>query len=189
MFGSDFEHIIDLLADRAQSRYYGKYRGSVADNADPTNRGRLRVRVPSVLGALEVWAMPCVPYAGAGVGFYSLPEPGTNIWVEFEAGDPSFPVWVGCFWGDGELPTDATGAPVKLWKTEKLTLRMDDDKDETLLQTTSNSKVTLGSDVETASGGATHTVGSAGIVSEQGAGKVEVTAGSVRVNNGAMEVV
>ena len=83
--------------------------------------------------------MPCVPYAGASVGFYSLPEPGTGIWVEFEAGDPSFPIWSGCFWGDNELP-DSGGAAIKIWKTEKLTLRMDDDSDEMKLETTSGSE-------------------------------------------------
>lgn len=182
------EEMLELLVDRVRSKFYGKYRGSVTDNADPTARGRLKVLVPSVLGALDLWAMPCVPYAGAGVGFYSLPEPGANVWVEFEAGDPSYPIWAGCFWGDGELPADATGAPVKIWRTEKLTLRLDDDADEMLLQTTADSTVTLAADVLTESGGATHTVGSAGVVSEQGAGKVEVTGTAVIVNSGAMEV-
>jgi uncharacterized protein involved in type VI secretion and phage assembly len=182
------EQRLDLITERMQSKFYGKYRGSVTDNADPTGRGRLKVRVPSVLGALDLWAMPCVPYAGAGVGFYSLPEPDTSVWVEFEMGDPSFPVWVGCFWADGELPADATGAPVKLWKTEKLTLRLDDDADEMLLLDTANSSVTLAADVKTESGGATHTVGSAGVVSEKGVKKVEVTSTAVVVNGGALEV-
>ena len=145
------------------------------------------MKVPAVLGSVESWAMPCVPYAGASVGFYSLPEPGTGIWVEFEAGDPSFPIWSGCFWGDNELP-DSGGAAIKIWKTEKLTLRMDDDSDEMKLETTSGSKVTLASDVKTESGGAEHTVGSSGVVSELAAGKVEVTSASVKVNNGAWEV-
>jgi|SRR5215213_3377251 len=170
-----------------KGHFFGKYRGTVSDNADPTNRGRLKVKVPAVLGSVESWAMPCVPYAGASVGFYSLPEQGTGIWVEFEAGDPSYPIWTGCFWGDNELP-DSGGAAIKIWKTEKLTLRMDDDNDEMKLATTSDSKVTLASDVKTESGGATHTVGSSGVVSELSAGKVEVTAASVKVNNGAWEV-
>jgi uncharacterized protein involved in type VI secretion and phage assembly len=170
-----------------RSHYFGKYRGVVTDNADSTQRGRLKVKVPSVLGNLEVWAMPCAPYAGDGVGFYSLPEANTGVWVEFEAGDPSYPVWTGFFWGDGELP-DSTGAAVKIWKTGNLTLKLDDDGDEMLLQTASDSSVTLASDVTTESGGAKHTVGSAGVVAEQGAGKVEVTTASVKVNDGALEV-
>ena len=61
--------VIGQLIDWVRSRYFGKYRGTVTDNADPTSRGRLKVNVPAVLGDLEVWAMPCVPYAGDGVGF------------------------------------------------------------------------------------------------------------------------
>ena len=44
--------------------------------------------------------MPCVPYAGDAGRLYMLPEPGTGVWVEFEAGDPSYPIWSGCFWAD-----------------------------------------------------------------------------------------
>jgi uncharacterized protein involved in type VI secretion and phage assembly len=171
-----------------RGHFFGKYRGTVSDNADPTNRGRLKVRVPSVLGAVECWAMPCVPYAGKGVGFYSLPEPGTGVWVEFEAGDTSYPIWTGCFWADDELP-DSGGAAVKIWKTEKLTMRIDDGADEMKMQTSSQSKVTLAGDIKSESGGAKHTVGSTGVVSELAAGKVEVTAATVVVNNGAWEVI
>jgi uncharacterized protein involved in type VI secretion and phage assembly len=175
------------LLDWVKSHYFGKYRGMVTDNADQTNRGRLKVRVPAVLGTLEVWAMPCVPYAGKGVGFYSLPEQDTGVWIEFEGGDPSYPIWTGCFWADDEVP-DAGGATIKIWKTEKLTLRIDDAADEMQLKTDSDSKLTLATDVKTESGGATQTVGSAGVVSEQGSGKVEVTTAAVKVNNGALEV-
>lgn len=170
-----------------RGHFFGKYRGTVSDNADATNRGRLKVTVPAVLGDVEAWAMPCVPYAGKGVGFYCLPEPGTGIWVEFEAGDPSFPIWSGCFWGDGELP-DPGGASVKIWKTEKVTVRIDDSADELKMETTSQSTVTLAGDIKSESGGATHTVGSTGVVSELKAGKVDVTEASVKVNNGAWEV-
>ena len=175
------------LLDWVRSHYFGKYRGVVTDNNDATKRGRVKVRVPSVLGILEVWAMPCVPYAGNTVGFYSLPEADTGVWVEFEAGDPSYPVWTGCFWADNELP-DAGGAAVKIWKTEKLTLRLDDGTDEMLLKTTSDSKITMKNDVKTESGGATHTVGGSGVVSESGSAKVKVGNATVSVNNGALEV-
>jgi uncharacterized protein involved in type VI secretion and phage assembly len=170
-----------------KGHFFGKYRGTVSDNADSTNRGRIKVKVPAVLGTVEAWAMPCVPYAGQGVGFYSLPESGAGVWVEFEAGDPSYPIWTGCFWGDNELP-DPGGADVKIWKTDKVTLRIDDSADELKMETTSASKVTLASDIKSESGGATHTVGSSGVVSELGAGKVEVTTATVKVNSGAIEV-
>ncbi len=176
----------DLLT-WVRGHFFGKYRGTVSDNADPTNRGRIKVKVPAVLGTVEAWAMPCVPYAGQGVGFYSLPASGVGVWVEFEAGDPSYPIWTGCFWGDSELP-DPGGADVKIWQTDKVTLRIDDSADELKMETTSQSKVTLATDIKSESGGATHTVGSTGVVSELGAGKVEVTPATVKLNSGAMEV-
>jgi uncharacterized protein involved in type VI secretion and phage assembly len=176
----------DLLS-WVKGHFFGKYRGSVTDNSDPTNRGRIKVKVPSVLGTVESWAMPCVPYAGSGVGFYSLPPVGAGVWVEFEAGDPSYPIWTGCFWGDNELP-DSSGSSIKIWKTDKITVRIDDDGDELKMETTSQSTITLASDIQSESNGAKHTVGSSGVVSELGSGKLEVTAATVKVNNGAIEV-
>lgn len=178
----------DELLGWVRSHYFGKYRGIVKSTADQTNRGRLQVQVPAVLGTALVWAMPCVPYAGDKVGFYSLPKPETGVWVEFEGGDPSYPVWTGCFWADDELP-DPGGAAIKIWKTDKLVLRIDDDADELLVKTTADSKLTLNSEVKSEAGGASHTVAGSGVVSEAGAGKVEVTTAMVKVNNGALEVV
>ena len=87
------------------TQFFGKYRGTVANNIDPQMMGRVQVSVPSVLGEGQLsWAMPCVPYAGSGVGFFAIPPNGANVWVEFEAGDPDYPIWSGCFWGMGEAP-------------------------------------------------------------------------------------
>ena len=188
----DYESIsreeVQSLVDWVRGHYFGKYRGAVSDNADPTSRGRLKVKVPAVLGSLEVWAMPCVPYAGDGVGFYSLPEPGTGVWVEFEAGDPSYPIWSGCFWADNELP-DQGGAAIKIWRTEQVTIRIDDDGDALKLENGGGSRITVASDVQTESGGGKHTVGATGVVSELGAGKVDVKPALVIVNNGSIEVI
>jgi uncharacterized protein involved in type VI secretion and phage assembly len=181
------DNLNNELLNWVRGHFFGKYRGTVSDNADQSQRGRLKVKVPAVLGAVEVWAMPCVPYAGKGVGFYSLPQPGTGVWVEFEAGDPSFPIWTGCFWSDDELP-DPGGAAVKIWKTDKVTVRIDDGADALKMQTTSKSTVTLSNDIKSESGGAKHTVGASGVVSQLGAGQVEVTAATVKVNGGAIEV-
>ena len=81
----EMEELIGELGSRPH--YFGKYRGTVANNLDPLGRGRLQVSVPAVLGDVSAWAMPCVPYAGPNLGFYTMPEIGTGIWVEFEAGD------------------------------------------------------------------------------------------------------
>jgi Type VI secretion system/phage-baseplate injector OB domain len=105
------ERIVAGLVEQAERRYLGKYRGFVVDNQDPALLGRLKVRVPSLLGQSIVtgWATPCVPYGGAaGQGFLFIPERGAGVWVEFEEGDPEFPIWVGTFWskpgGESELP-------------------------------------------------------------------------------------
>lgn len=106
--------------------FFGKYRGQVASNKDPMNLGRIQVQVPAVLGSgRQSWAMPCVPYAGKNVGFYTIPPVGANVWVEFEGGDPDYPIWSGCFWGKNELPEPAD-PNVKLFKTEGITLTMSD---------------------------------------------------------------
>ena len=89
----------------ASHKFHGKYRGKVEDNLDPLQLGRLRVSAPDALGTdISTWALPCVPLAGAQNGMLALPVTGAQVWVEFEQGDLDYPVWVGCFWGEGELP-------------------------------------------------------------------------------------
>ena len=123
--------IADEVLDWVRRSYLGKYRGLVTDNQDPTNRGRIRVRVPAVLDNQRVWAMPCVPYAGDNIGSYAMPQVGSGVWVEFEGGDPSYPIWTGCFWADGQLPQNENGTratpPIKIVRTEQgLMVSMDD---------------------------------------------------------------
>jgi hypothetical protein len=80
-------------------RFFGKYRGTVVLNIDPLGQGRLMVSVPDVLGLfMSSWALPCVPFTGIASGFYVVPMVGARVWVEFEQGDPDFPIWVGGFW-------------------------------------------------------------------------------------------
>ena len=87
-----------------RKRFFGKYRGSVVNNLDPLQQGRLIVLVPDVFGILpSSWALPCVPMAGPLMGTSFVPPPvGSSVWVEFEQGDPEAPIWVGCFWGTPE---------------------------------------------------------------------------------------
>jgi uncharacterized protein involved in type VI secretion and phage assembly len=162
------------ILEYLRSHYFGKYRGTVTDNQDQTSRGRLKVQVPAVLGTLEIWAMPCVPYAGDQVGFYSLPPNQSGVWVEFEGGDPSYPIWTGCFWADNELP-DSGGPDIKIWQTDSLKVWLDDSADELLLENGGGSKRTYGSDATTESGSATLTVGDSGGT-------------SVNINDGSLEV-
>ena len=86
-----------------EERFYGKYRGTVLNNIDPLQTGRLLVEVPDVLTLVpSSWALPCTPLAGptgASMGVYMVPPIGAGVWVEFEKGDPTYPIWVGCRWG------------------------------------------------------------------------------------------
>jgi uncharacterized protein involved in type VI secretion and phage assembly len=107
----NLERVVADLVERVQHRFYGKYRGTVVDNQDPANLGRLKLKVPSVLGGDVVtgWATPCAPYGGAAdQGFLFIPEVGAGVWTEFEEGDLEFPIWAGTFWSqpnsDSELP-------------------------------------------------------------------------------------
>jgi uncharacterized protein involved in type VI secretion and phage assembly len=94
-------------------KYYGKYRGTVLNNIDPLQMGRIQVIVPDAGGVLpSTWAMPCVPVAGIQNGVFVLPMIGAGVWVEFEHGDLDFPVWTGGWWGSAaEVPALALASP------------------------------------------------------------------------------
>src|SRR5258708_30720143 len=80
-------------------RHYGKYRGSVADNQDPRNQGRIKAKVPEILGQVESgWALPSAPYAGDKTGVVTVPPVGAGVWLEFEAGEAARPPWTGFSW-------------------------------------------------------------------------------------------
>ena len=93
-------------APAKRGSYFGKYKAIVINNIDPLFIGRLQVIAPDVASlAPTTWAMPCVPVAGINMGMFSPPLIGSGVWVEFERGDSSKPIWVGCYWGMGaEVP-------------------------------------------------------------------------------------
>lgn len=93
--------------------FFGKYRGTVINNVDPMQMGRLMVQVPDVSNVLpSTWAMPCAPFAGAQSGSVAVPPVGASVWVEFEQGNSDYPIWSGCFWGSAaEVPAMALAAP------------------------------------------------------------------------------
>jgi len=107
-----------MTSEPVPRRFYGKHRGTVVNNLDPQLRGRLLVTVPDVLGLVpSSWAEACVPLAGPTgmpMGAYLVPPIGAGVWVEFEGGDPAYPIWTGCRWGsEGDVPPLAhAGLPV-----------------------------------------------------------------------------
>jgi len=160
------------------TQFFGKYRGQVANNVDPMQLGRIQVTVPAVLGDGQLsWAMPCVPYAGSGVGLFAIPPIGANVWVEFEGGDPDFPIWSGCFWGVAEVPAVPALAEMKVFKTDGVTLTLNDlpGVGGFTLETLSGQKIT---------------VTALGIEINNGQGAViKLTGPQVSVNNGALDVI
>lgn len=122
-----------------EGRFFGKYRGRVTDNIDPLDIARIKLDVPAVPGTAELWALPCVPYAGntdSPVGMHIIPPLGAHVWVEFEAGDPSHPIWTGCYWDEkDEFPNPSTlekdDPPlVKILKTDCSVFSIDDAVDK-----------------------------------------------------------
>jgi type VI secretion system (T6SS) baseplate-like injector VgrG len=87
-------------------RFLGKYKAVVVNNVDPLFIGRIQVIVPDVASLVPAtWAMPCVPVAGVNMGMFAPPLIGSGVWVEFEKGNASKPIWVGTYWGVGaEVP-------------------------------------------------------------------------------------
>jgi hypothetical protein len=129
----------DSLAsqDQQTGRFYGKYRGLVTDNGDPSSLGRIRAKVPELLGDVETgWALPALPYSGDGAGVYTVPAADAGVWIEFESGDLSRPIWTGCWWGSGQLPRNESGATTtpsrKIIRSEEGLLLAFDDGGKTI---------------------------------------------------------
>ena len=169
----------------AGQKFYGKYRATVLNNIDPMQIGRIQVIVPDVSNVIPTsWAMPCVPVAGIQMGMYTVPPIGSGVWVEFEQGDPDYPIWVGCFWGTAaEVPALARMVPPAV--------------PGITFQTTLQNGVTI-NDVPGPTGGimlksatgATIIVNDTGIYIQNGKGASIVMVGpSVTINNGALAIV
>ena len=164
------------------SKYYGKFRGTVLQNVDPEQIGRIQVMVPDVSGLLpSSWAMPCVPIAGKQSGVYAVPQIGAGVWIEFEQGDPDYPIWSGGYWGSAaEVPA--------------LALAGNPASPSLVLQSGLQNGITI-SDMPGPTGGiliksatgAMILVNDVGITISNGQGATVVLAGpTVTVNNGAL---
>jgi uncharacterized protein involved in type VI secretion and phage assembly len=165
--------------------YYGKYRGTVINNIDPLLIGRIQAMVPDVAGLLPTsWAMPCVPVAGINMGIFTVPSIGSGVWIEFERGDPDYPIWVGGYWGSAaETPVLAKAVPpgldnITLQTKLKNGIVISDTPGPTggiLIQTTTGAMVSV-SDV--------------GIIISNGKGAIiSMTGPTTDVNVGALTVI
>lgn len=172
------DELLARLIDRVDHRHYGKYRGFVSDNQDPDNLARIKAKVPGLLGSEETgWALPCLPYGGdAEQGWFAIPEVGAGVWIEFEAGDLSYPIWVGTWWSSGEIPESAT-PDKKVLKTKS--------GNKIILDDTSGSEVI---EISDASGSNTVKLDSQAIELSRGGMSIKMTDSSVTVNGSSLEV-
>lgn len=166
-------------------QYFGKYRGTVVNNVDPMVMGRIQAIVPDVSSvALTSWAMPCFPMAGIQTGAVAVPPPGSGVWIEFERGDPDYPVWTGGFFGSAaEMPALHMMTPPGL---SAVTL-------QTMLQngvTVTDLPGPTGGIVIKTPGGASLIVNDTGIYIQNGRGaSITLVGPTVTVNNGALTVI
>jgi uncharacterized protein involved in type VI secretion and phage assembly len=162
--------LIDVL-ERLRNRFFGKYRGVVVDVDASTMR--VKASVPAVLGQQPSgWARPSVPFAGPSMGFAFLPQVGTGVWIEFEGGDVSYPIWVGCYWHDGEQPSDATDSVLAIVTKAGQKILLD----------------TSGTITVTDQNGNTVTLDSSGISLQGASQSVALGDSGVNINNGALQV-
>jgi uncharacterized protein involved in type VI secretion and phage assembly len=163
--------------------FYGKYRGLVSDNQDPEHRGRVRAHVPDIFGEQESgWALPSLPLAGDKMGFFAVPPVSTPVWIEFECGDPEYPIWSGCRWeGQKEVPKLPGGAQSQ---ADSVIVICTKGGHRIVLDDSSGGGIVL----ET-SGGQKLSISSQGIEIDNGNGaKITLNNNQVSINDGALEV-
>jgi len=170
------------------TRYYGKYRGTVLNNVDPEQRGRITAFVPDVLGLTpSSWALPCVPIAGKLQGVFAIPQIGAGVWIEFEQGDPDYPIWTGGFWGmASEVPPLAL-APPPIPPGQNIVLQTTGQS--TLILSDAVPSPTTGGIILKSPTGAMIVVNDTGIYISNGKGAtITIVGPTVTINNGALTI-
>jgi hypothetical protein len=165
------------------ARYYGKYRATVMNNVDPMMQGRIMVQLADRYGLFpSTWAMPSFPLAALGSGVVALPPIASQVWVEFEAGDPECPIWSGAFWDDpaGFPPLAIAGATpatpnIHLQTTTGVSITLSDNPAQNVLIKTLTGAMVM--------------IGAAGITIMNGQGaSIAMVGPSVVINNGALTI-
>ncbi len=207
----DENQLAELVRWR-KSRRFGKYRGSVEAVEDGDNLGIISVKVPSIWGKDRVIekVKPCSPFAGSKHGFVAIPEVGDGVWVEFEAGNTSLPIWTGFWWANDAMP-EPKGPLVRSFITTKgHKLLLDDDANEVTLLHAGGGEMTMtDSDITIKIGDSSLKLTASDITLTAGAvspqpkikieasqitietstvGSVKLTSGGVDIGNGAMKI-
>lgn len=96
------------------------YRAKVVQNIDPFKSGKVQVRFlqgKDIGDEGLMWCDICTPLGGGdpaigGAGFFMTPPIGAIVYIMFENGDPTAPIWLGCTYssdtnGTNVMPTEA----------------------------------------------------------------------------------
>lgn len=133
------------------TKFYGKYRALVSDVRDPDNMGRIKVRCPSVLGEYQsTWCTPCVPCAFSDGGFYHIPNVNDAVWIEFEEGDPTKPIWTGSWWKPNRTPMQQdknVNTKVLFISRSQHIIEIDDVKNTIIVKMKNGTRLELGSGI------------------------------------------
>ncbi|MEW5787784.1 MAG: phage baseplate assembly protein V [Pseudomonadota bacterium] len=168
------DDLLYRLAEAQRDRHFGKYRGLVRDVADPDKRGRIKATVPAVYGEQDSpWALPALPFAGAGHGLALLPEVGDGVWIEFEGGDISHPIWTGCWWSEGQRPTPDGEKARLLCTSAGHQVLIDEDANEMKLIHPGGAEIVMDGD---------------GITLKMGSCELKISSTEINLNNGMVKV-
>lgn len=168
------DHLARTLL-RQHGLLFGKYRGKVTKVGTGEDLGRIKAYIPSVLGenVESVWIEPAVPFAGKKHGFAFLPEKDDGVWIEFEAGSSSRPIWTGFYWGKDQIPGVATDKVRAIATSHGHQVVLDDDKDEIRIEHGNGPKIVIGKD---------------SITIQVKSKKIVLDGSGMTVNDGALEV-
>lgn len=96
------EDLMDQLAgieEKLSRKFYGVTIGTVKSTLDPMALGRVQLTVPAIDSTdLTAWARVATPAASMLSGHYWIPNPGDEVLVAFENGDPNVPYVLGSLW-------------------------------------------------------------------------------------------
>ena len=174
MIDLNAESLLVEVAEYVRTRFFGKYRGLVRDVDDPEKLGRIVAQVPEVYGDVDSpWALPAVPFAGEKHGLVVLPEVEDGVWIEFEAGDISRPIWSGCWWAKEELPEPGAKAVRALVTSGGHKVVLDEEANKVQLLHPDGAELTMTDNDITLKIGST---------------KIVLSASGVSINTGALEV-
>lgn len=175
MSNPELERLVVELTQVMRSRFYGKYKGIVSEVGEADQLGYIKVKIPEIFGErISPWVQPQVPFAGPNYGLLMLPKTGDGVWIEFEAGDISRPIWTGFWWSNSEEIPDPASKETRVLVTPKgHKIVIDDENDKFCLIHASGPEIKLTSDE---------------ITLKIGSSQIVLSSSEVNINNGALVV-